>query len=195
MTGLPEREFVALRETIRVRGTARPVAFLAGMAGWGGLLMGVLIWLPYPVVAMLPLLVLLATFEVVRTIHLAVERIGRYLQVFFEEGAGGRPPTGPPAWEHVAMHFGPSLPGAGGHPLYQPIFLLATIVNFLAVILPGPLTVEVTTLAIPHLALLVWVLYCDRGMRKQRTSDLARYRALRESLAGDSDSPDKHLAR
>ena len=46
MNGLPEREFVTLRETIQVHGTAWPLAFLAGMAGWGGLLMGVLICLP-----------------------------------------------------------------------------------------------------------------------------------------------------
>jgi hypothetical protein len=182
MDELPEREFAALRETIRTRGTARPLAALGGLAAWAAVLATVLIWLPYPMAAVLPLLVLLTAFEVVRTIHLGVERLGRYIQVFFEEGAGGHPPSGPPAWEHVAMRFGPSLPGAGGHPLFQPIFLLAIIVNFLAVILPGPLPVEVTALAVPHVASIAWIVYCDRGMRKQRASDLARFREIRESL-------------
>jgi hypothetical protein len=181
MDELPGREFMALRETIRARGTARPLAFLGGLVAWAAVLSTVLIWLPYPMASVVPLLILLATFEVVRTIHLGVERIGRYIQVFFEERTGGTP-GGPPAWEHVAMRFGPSLPGAGGHPFYQPIVLLATVVNFLAVVLPGPLLVEVTTLAIPHVALIAWMFYCDRGMRKQRASELARFREIRDSL-------------
>ena len=182
MDELLKCEFAVLRETIRTRGTARPLAVLAGLIGWAALLATVLIWLPYPMASVLPILVLLTVFEVARTIHLGVERIGRYLQVFYEEGAGGSAPTAPPAWEHVAMRFGPSLPGAGGHPLFQPIFLLATAVNFLAVLLPGPLLVELTTLAIPHLALIAWILYSDRGMRRQRATELARFRELRDSL-------------
>jgi hypothetical protein len=39
--------------------------------------------------------------------------------------------------------------------------------------------IELASLAVPHVAFGVWVLYCDAGMRKQRASELARYRALR----------------
>jgi hypothetical protein len=81
------------------------------------------------------------------------------------------------------MQFGPSVPGAGGHPLFLPIFLLATIANTLAIVFPGPLMVEAITLAVPHLGFIVWMIYCDRGMRKQRVSDLARYRALKAAAA------------
>ena len=177
------REFTALRETIRSRAGARPLICLAGLVAWAATLLGVLIWLPNPIASVVPLLVLLATFEVVRSLHLGVERIGRYLQVFFEEGPSGSAPTVRPAWEHTAMIFGPALPGAGVHPLFQSLFMLATLVNLLAVLLPGPILLEIATLAVPHLAFVVWVLYCDRRMRQQRAAELARFREIRRSLA------------
>jgi len=173
------REFAALRETIRARGGARPLAFLAGIGLWALALTVVLIWLPNPLASMVPLLVLTTTFEVIRTLHMGVERIGRYVQVFFEE----RPrdlPMESPAWETTAMAFGPAVPGAGGHPLFLPLVLMATIVNYLAVVFPGPIVVELWTLAVPHLAFMVWTLFCDRAMRKQRATELARFRELRK---------------
>lgn len=175
-------EYRALRDTIRSRGGIRPLAFLAGVGLWAAVLLGVLTWLATPLASVVPLLVLLAAFEVVRAFHLGVERIGRYVQVFFEEDSRGSAPTTPPAWEHTAMAFGPSLPGAGGHPYFLPVFFMATVVNFLAVLFPGPVVVELATLAVPHAAMIGWLIYCDVGMRKQRGSDLARYRALRDDL-------------
>ena len=182
MDTLSSLEYRALRDTIRTRGGARPLALLLGLGIWASLLVAVLVWLPNPIASVIPLLLLVATFEVVRTLHLSVERIGRYVQVFFEEGDGGRSPTHPPAWEHTAMVFGPRLPGAGGHPLFLPIVVFAAIANYLAVLMPGPVPVELLTLAVPHLACIVWMIVCDRGMRAQRTTELARYRALKESL-------------
>lgn len=179
MDDVAAREYAALRETVRSRGGIRTALFLVGLAAWAVALLVVLIWLPQPTASVVPLLILLATFEVVRTLHLGIERVGRYLQVFFEEIPGEIAPTRPPAWEHTAMAFGPTLPGAGGHPYFLPVFLMATLVNFLAVLFPGPVLVELATLAVPHVALLIWLLHCDRGMRKQRATELARFRALR----------------
>jgi hypothetical protein len=181
MSVYAEHEFLVLRETIRSRGTARPVVLLVGLGTWAAVLVAVLAWLPNPTASVVPLVLLVATFEVVRTLHLGVERIGRYLQVFYEESPGGSAPTAPPAWEHTAMQLGPSLPGAGGHPYFLPVILVAATVNFLAVLFPGPVTVELVVLAVPHLAFIVWLAYCDRGMRRQRATELARYRALRDS--------------
>lgn len=181
MDELARPEYAALRETIRSRGGARPLAFLTGLIAWAVLLAGVLTWLPNPLASVVPLLVLAATFEVVRVLHLGVERIGRYLQVFYEE-RGGSAPTSPPAWETTAMAFGPSVPGAGGHPFFLPLFLLATVVNYLGVLFPGPVPVELGALAFPHLAFVAWMVYCERGMRKQRALELARFRALRDEL-------------
>ena len=151
---------------------------LAGIAFWGLTLVGVLAWLPYPIAGTIPLLLLIATFEVNRMLHLGVERIGRYLQVFYEE-----PQTtgaGTPAWEHTAMSFGPTVPGAGGHPLLLPLFLFATLINFLSVVLPGPVPIELGVMTVPHVSFAIWTLYADKGMRQQRTRELERYRALRQ---------------
>ena len=93
MNSLADREYEALRATIQGRGGARPLAFLAGLAAWAVVLAAVLAWLPNPIASTVPLLLLLGTFEVVRALHLNVERIGRYIQVFYEEGPGGSPPS------------------------------------------------------------------------------------------------------
>lgn len=179
MSQYAEAEFAVLRQTIRSRGLARPVVLLAGVSAWAAVLAVVLAWLPNPTASVVPLVLLLATFEVVRGLHLGVERIGRYIQVFFEEDVSGSSPTTPPAWEHMAMHFGARIPGAGGHPYFIAVFLVATTVNFLAVLFPGPIMVELAVLAAAHLAFVVWLIYCDRGMRRQRAVELARFRQLR----------------
>jgi hypothetical protein len=181
MSDLAAQEFAALRDTIRRRAGARPLVAFAGVAVWAVVMLGVLIWLQNPLAAVVPLLVLVAAFEVVRTLHLGVERIGRYVQVFFEESsAGADTALSPPAWERTAMMFGPSLPGAGGHPLFFPVFFMATVANLLAVVLPGPLAIELGTLLVPHAAFISWMLYCDRGMRQQRSAELARFRAIKK---------------
>ena len=111
---------------------------MIGLGIWAVLLTAVLVLLPYPVAVVIPLLVLAATFEAIRPLHFGAERIGRYLQVFYEEGGQpGRSLSDAPSWERVAMSLG-SVPGAGGHPLFVPIFFLATIVNYLPVLLSQP---------------------------------------------------------
>jgi hypothetical protein len=139
-----------------------------------------LAWLPFPIAGTIPLLLLVATFEVNRMLHLGVERIGRYLQVFYEESPA-RAVDGP-AWEHTAMRFGPAAPGAGGHPLLVPLFFFATLINFLSVVLPGPIQSELATMAVPHVLFVIWMVYADRAMRQQRERELLRFRALFEDL-------------
>jgi len=163
-------EYRVLRETIATRGTLRPVLALSGIAGWAMILTAVLVWIPYPVAAIIPLLVLLATFEVIRPLHFGAERIGRYLQVFYEEdGQPERKLSETPSWERVAMRLS-AVPGTGGHPLFVPVFFLATIVNTLPVLLAQPRAtpIELTALAVPHAAFLIWLFNADRAMRKQR---------------------------
>ena len=76
-----------------------------------------------------------------------------------------------------------SVPGTGGHPLFVPLFFIATIVNYLPVLLaqPAALRVELGTLAVPHVAFVIWLLYNDRAMRAQRAAELTRFRALRDA--------------
>ena len=172
-------EYLVLRRTIAQRGALRPILLVVGIGVWALVLTAVVAWLPYPVAAVIPLLVLAATFEAIRPLHFGAERIGRYLQVFYEEsGEPDRPLRDVPSWERVAMSFG-NVPGAGGHPLFVPIFFLATPANYLAVILPGPLPIEMAVLAIPHLAFLGWLIAADRAMRRQRGLELTRLRTLK----------------
>jgi hypothetical protein len=185
MDELAALEYQTLRQTISTRGTARSALFLVGMGVWAVTLLTVLIALPNPVASVIPLLVLVATFEALRGLNSGVERIGRYLQVFHErpiyEGVG----LGAPAWEETAMHLAPRAPGAGGHPLFLPIFLMATAANLLAVLFPGPVLVELVAAGMVHLAFVVWILYADREMRQQRARELAAFRALRETRTHD----------
>ena len=174
-------EYLVLRRTIAQRGALRPVLAVIGIGLWALVLTVVVVWLPYPVAAAIPLLVLAATFEAIRPLHFGAERIGRYLQVFHEEaGEPGRPLRDTPSWERVAMSFG-KVPGVGGHPLFVPIFFLATLANFLAVIIPGPLPIEIGALAIPHVAFIAWLIAADRAMQRQREIELTRMRELQKS--------------
>lgn len=177
----PRSEYLVLRKTIAQRGALRPILVLLGTGIWGALLIAVLVLLPVPVAAAIPLLSLVVTFEVVRPLHFGAERIGRYLQVFYEEaGESGRALSDTPSWERVAMSFG-AVPGAGGHALFVPLFVLATALNYLAVLLPGPERIELSVMAIPHLAFIAWLVASDRAMRSQRAIELARLRALRDA--------------
>ena len=177
-------EYLVLRKTIAARGSLRAILFIAGVGIWAVILTAVLVLLPYPLAAAIPLLVLAATFEAIRPLHFGAERIGRYLQVFYEEdGQPGRSLSDTPSWERVAMSLG-AVPGVGGHPLFVPIFFMATIVNYLPVLLarPAAVPVELGMLAVPHVAFVVWMIYCDRAMRTQRAAELAV--ALPRALTG-----------
>lgn len=177
-------EYLALRQTIAQRGALRHILAACGLAAWAAALLAVLTLLPYPVGAAIPLLILLGTFEVIRQLHFGAERIGRYIQVFYEEaGQPGRALADTPSWERVAMSFG-VVPGVGGHALFVPLFFLATAVNFLAVLMPEPVPIELSVMAIPHLAFIAWLVAADRAMRTQRAHELARLRQLR-----DEDKP------
>jgi hypothetical protein len=177
MEHLPVEEYRALRATIRARGGQRLGLALAGVAAWALTLVAVLAWLPNPIAGSIPLVLLVAAFEVNRMLQLGVERIGRYLQVFYEDQADAAAAL--PAWERTAMQLGAAVPGAGGHPLLLPVFLLATVINYLSVVLPEPIAVELAVMTVPHVSFAIWMLYADRGMRKQRTAELQRFRELK----------------
>ena len=76
-------EYRILRETIASRGGLRSTLALSGLGLWALLLVAVLAWIPYPLGAIIPLLALVATFEVIRPLHFGAERIGRYLTAFY----------------------------------------------------------------------------------------------------------------
>jgi len=189
-----ETEYRVLRETIAARGSLRPILLVIGLAVWSMTLIAVLAWIPYPLAAIIPLLLLLATFEGIRPLHFGAERIGRFVQVFHEEdGQPGRLLSDTPSWERVAMRLS-AVPGTGGHPLFVPVFFLAAIVNTLPVLLAQPqaTTIEMIAMGVPHVAFMIWLLNADRALRMQRESELKQFRALRDSGPETRDPGSAH---
>ncbi len=105
---LAESEYTVLRHTIASRGTARITLLPVTLIGWA-LVAGTLAVLGNnPAMSLFPLVVLAGGFEAIHAMHVGVERIGRYLQVFYEGSADV------PRWETTAMAIGPALPGGAG---------------------------------------------------------------------------------
>ena len=164
-------EYVAMRATIRERGTARMVLLPLIFIGWAGTAVATAAVITVAVSTLVPLLVLAAGFEAVFALHSNVERIGRYLQVFHE-------PKDEEGWEHVAMTFGQRYPGTGPDPICGRLFVMATSVNFLPVALGGGVP-EIAVLAVLHL-LFINRVRVARGLAvRQRAEDLERFTTIR----------------
>ena len=169
-------EYRALRKTIRERGTARVWVFVAGLVAWAALVIATAALAALPVATLLPLLVLAGTFEAVFGLHIGVERVGRYIQVFFEEGSG---------WEHVVMAFGRGPRGTAVDPLFGNIFLVATLLNFVPVLIAEPVAMEVAVIGAAHVFFIARVLLARRTARQQRAADLERFQKLRQEPPRD----------
>jgi hypothetical protein len=171
-------EYLVLRRTIGQRSALRHILFVGGTGIWALSLTAVVAWTTAPFAYLIPLLTLVATFEAIRPLHFGAERIGRYLQVFYEEiGEAQRPLRDTPSWERVAMQFG-TVPGVGGHPLFLPVFVLMIAVNYIASLYSWPAPVDHLLLALPHALFGGWAWSAHRAMKKQRAIELERMRQL-----------------
>ena len=168
-------EYRALRDTIRQRGTARLVLVPLTFIGWAATAGAMATVITVAVSTTVPLMVLAAGFEAVFALHMNVERIGRYLQVFHERAGDG--------WEHVAMNYGRRFPGSGPDPLFARLFIFGTSANFLPAVLIGE-PIEVGAVAIAHLALIYRIRMAGSAAARQRAEDLDRYQQLRTEAAG-----------
>jgi hypothetical protein len=174
MTARELEEYTALRATIRERGTARVWIFVAGLAAWAALVVTTATVSTLPLATLLPLLVLAATFEAIFGLHIGVERVGRYIQVFFEDDSER-------GWEHTAMAFGRTPGPVGTDPLFAKIFWLATFVNLLPALLYRPVPVEWIACGAPHVLLAIRILVAKRQAGQQRAIDLARFQQMKQS--------------
>jgi len=129
-----------LRATIQQRGTARMVIIPFIFMGWAATAVATAAVITVAVSTLVPLLILVAGFEAVFTLHVNVERMTHYLQVT-HGGDGG--------WE--AADFYPRSGRKGPDPLFSRLFVLATSVNFLPAALGWENLPELTILAILHL--------------------------------------------
>jgi hypothetical protein len=170
VTDTNQAEYQALRDTIRHRGTARLCAVLAGLVAWAALAVAVLVAELTGAALLVPLVVLVATFEINFFMHTGVERIGRYLQVFYEEHSGAV------GWETTAMNFGAKFP-SGLDPLFGAIFAIAGVLNLLSS-LGAQRRGWMALSLLAHLAFAYRIVAARKLAGAQRALDLDRFRQL-----------------
>jgi hypothetical protein len=134
-----------------------------------------------PASSLFALAVLAAGFEAIHALHVGVERIGRYLQVFYEGQPDG------PLWETTAMSVGPALPGGGVDPLFTVIFSFATLLNLISAIALSPTTGELLFIGLLHAAVLVRLVRARGAATRQRAVDLESYRAVKVRISNGKD--------
>jgi hypothetical protein len=117
--------------------------------------------------------VLASVFEAVFALHIGVERIGRYLQVFYEED----PPA--PKWEHTAMAFGRPAGTATVDALFTVPFLLASLCNVAPALIVDPARVELIFIGGAHALFVLRLLVARQAAGRQRAIDLARFQQMK----------------
>jgi hypothetical protein len=166
-----EQEYLALRATIRERGTSRVWTFVAGITVWSLSLIATLVLQLPPAALLIPLLALAATFEAVLALHVGVERIGRYLLVFHDD-----------EWERAAGAFGKPAGAIGVDPLFTIFFLLAALLTLLPLAaVAGLRSEELGGLGIAELAFFIRVIAAKAACGRQRAVDTERFNYLRSS--------------
>lgn len=175
---LADSEFVVLRQSIATRGTIRIVIVPLTVSVWAALTLALVLFSELPIAALLSLAVLAAGFEAIHALHVGVERIGRYLQVCYEEAAPTDSHGGAPRWETTAMAVGPALPGGGVDPLFSVLFLGATTLNLIPMLVPDPQPIEIGVVAALHVLFGVRVIRARLAAGRQRAVELDRYRTL-----------------
>jgi hypothetical protein len=172
---LTESEFTVLRATIASRGTVRMALVPITMFAWAALAIVVVLFGDLPVAALPPLAVLVGGFETINALHVGVERIGRYLQVFYEGPDG-------PSWETMAMAAAPRLRGAGVDPLFTAVFYAAAILNMTTALVPEPTPLETLIVGGLHAAFLVRVARARQVASSQRARDLRVFHETRMTV-------------
>lgn len=123
--------------------------------------------------SLLSLSVLIAGFEAIHALNVGVERIGRYLQVYYEGTSDG------PMWETTAMSVGPGLPGGGIDPLFTVVFSAASALN-LVLAVPELRTITDLVVVVPvHAIFWVRVIRARGAAARQRAVDLETFRAVK----------------
>jgi hypothetical protein len=174
MTAREIEEYRALRDTIRERSTLRVWIVLAGLAAWGALTIATGALAELPVSTLLPLLILSTAFEIVFSLHTGVERIGRYVQVFFESESADR------GWEHYAMAYGRQFPGSGPDPLFAAYFWAATVLNIVPAAVARPAPLEWAVVGTLHVMVIGRIALARRRAGHQRSQDLERFQKLKQ---------------
>ena len=169
---LSAAEYKVLRRTIAARGTARMLVAPTSCMGWAALTLAHSGVAGTPTASLLSLAVLVAGFESVHALHVGSERIGRYLQVYYEADVNG------PRWESTAMLVGPALPGGGIDPLFSGLFIGACLLNLLAAQPLKAAPVVASMLFTAHAAFVFRIVRARMAASRQRAVELETYKAL-----------------
>ena len=180
-TALSLEEYRALRATVRQRGNLRFLTVLITFSVWAAAAICIYASLAIPAAVLIPLFVLAVGFEVVYSLHVGTERVGRYLQVYYESVTAL-----PPAWEHLAMAIGRDKMAAPLRldALFSTMFAAAAVLNLIPVALQGTITgwpLELIGYAAFHALFIVRILQARRIARHQRAQDLAFFEKQRHS--------------
>jgi hypothetical protein len=141
-----------------------------------------------PIASLLPLLLLACVFEAIFALHVGVERIGRYLQVFHEgssgpgRSGGSRGSDALIGWEHAAMAFGRPRGAATTDALFTVPFLLAALFNIAPALLLNPIRAELIFVGGAHTLFALRVIVARTAAGRQRAIDLARFQQLKREL-------------
>jgi hypothetical protein len=172
-------EYESLRSTIAVRGTVRLVLVPAVVVAWAVTSAALIDVSPLPIATVFPLAILVAGFEATYSLHTGVERLGRYIQVFFEETE--HPEWDGATWETTAMAGGPAMPRGGVDPLFTPLFCAAVAANLVGALVSDPPSPVAATLSLAHGAVVVRMLRARQLAGTQRRRDLDHFRGLRNA--------------
>jgi len=138
-------------------------------------------------------------FEAIYALHVGVERIGRYIQVFHETESQAADAPGPPAlaasparpappappalrgWEHVAMAFGRPAGAVAIDALFTVPFLLATLFNIAPALMLNPVRTELIFVGGAHALFVLRLFVARQAAARQRAIDLERFQQLKNT--------------
>lgn len=143
------------------------------LLGWALVAVLLLLFAELPASVIFPLTVLVGGYEAIHALHVGAERIGRYVQVYYEDAPDA------PKWETTAMAVGPNLPGGGIDPLFSVVFISAALINLIPAFTPEPTIPELAILIPLHVGFVVRIVRARGAAARQRAVELESYRAIR----------------
>ena len=126
---------------MRERAIARVLLLAVTWLGWAALATAIMLVVPAPLLLTVPLVVLLAAFEVNLGTVRAAERVANYLRVVFEERRGVS------GWETASADLAGQYPSSVGDPLFIWVFVAVLCANYLCVVIALPETADPTARA------------------------------------------------
>ena len=176
-------EFRALRAAIRERTSARLLFLAIAWVGWASLATAIMLVLPAVPLLVLPLVVLLAAFEVNLAIVRGAEHIAAYLRLAFEERRAV------PGWETASADLARRYPKSDADPAFFWPFVAVLGANYLCVVLAVGETadpaihvredsLDLALVTALHAAVLVRFVLGRRWLVGGRERELQRLRAV-----------------